>query len=104
MFLLTVCIYLVIGVVVEYIEEIISLANADKIFREHTEELGFDINGIFIPIMERIEDYSMTWFLTDLNDLVLWPFGIVWWLRGMNRLKHMSKSEINELFRNSSKY
>lgn len=98
MFLITVCIYLAIGIAVEYTEELIAAAHVKEIFKGREEILGFDPNGIFNPITERVKAYNIDWFLTDLSDLLLWPFGIVWWLRGMNKMHHMSESELDELF------
>ena len=97
MFIQTVGIYLLIGVVMVYVEELITSAHAQEIFRDRVEVTDFDTNGIFNPITERVKNYNVDWLLTDLNDIALWPFGTIWWLRGIDKLHHMNDSEVDEI-------
>lgn len=97
MFMLTICIYLAIGVGVVYIEELITSAHAREIFRGQVEVTDFDTNGIFNPITERIKNYNIDWLLTDLNDIALWPFGTIWLFRGIHKLHQLSDSEVTEI-------
>lgn len=95
MFGIVVLVYLGIGIAAEYCEELYVQANAKRIFQEHVKPKS--VFNPLNPILERTRGYNIEWFLTDLSDLVLWPFGLVWQIRGIQKFKTMTDDEILEV-------
>lgn len=75
--------YIGIGIVVEMVEEWFCCRFAKEWFLnpDDIELPKFD------PIGERFNKYSKEQLFQDIYDVLTWPFGIVYWLRGIAKAK-----------------
>lgn len=72
-FAVILCGYILVGVVVQFLEELwLSKFHSDIL--DITEEEWDDWRG---PIKARLDGYSFSWLKEDIKAILMWPIGLV---------------------------